>query len=297
MTANQIAYNRHLEDKRNHLVLEQHSAMQAEAAKSQADTAAKRAEEEGRHNKATETINWWSAQEVQRHNLAGESLEQGKLTETSRHNRASEQLAQKQFESTDRLNRAQSEAVLRQAAVSERKVGVEESALAETIRHQTTVEAETRRYNDIQASLRSRELQEAERTHRANESISSAAVGATIHSANLSYAANMERNRVALKQADLANSLAKAQLREQQRHSQVQEQQGQSDVETRAAQERFNEYYGRGQLGQGRSRLDIEQQNANSNTANAVTGGIKNVAQGLEAGSRLAGSIISLFGG
>lgn len=150
MTANQIAYAKHLEDQRHNLVQEKHehystrtARMAARAQRSQAGTAAARQREEARHNIEGERVNWWNAQEANRHNLA------------------SERLTQQQNVWEHAFKESQAEASLRQAAVSERQAAVSESN-AETQRQLAATESSRvqlqHAYNMGQLSARSAEL-------------------------------------------------------------------------------------------------------------------------------------------
>nr|AVX53500.1 putative ORF1 [Marmot picobirnavirus] len=126
MTANQIAYNRQREEVRHNAELEKQgrihlahehatagaSVKQAEAAVSQAGTAALSQKETARHNAQQEQINWWYnsayANEMRRHNMEGEAI-----------NRI-------QVDNLHEYQLAQGQAALRQAAVSERQASVAE---------------------------------------------------------------------------------------------------------------------------------------------------------------------------
>lgn len=78
MTANQINYARHLEDKRHNKVMEdQGQQVIRETGRHNLvteDIAWYNAYEQGRHNKATESIGWFTAKEQKRHNLASEDI-------------------------------------------------------------------------------------------------------------------------------------------------------------------------------------------------------------------------------
>lgn len=142
MTANQINYGKLLEDSRNHRVLEQHSQIQAEAARSQAVTASKRQVEDARHNQESERVNWWSAQEQGRHNLATEAFQSGQLS-----------------------------VLQRQAAVAERQATVQEGTLAELIANNAFTRAETQRANIARENVQMQNYAEQARSNRANEQI------------------------------------------------------------------------------------------------------------------------------
>lgn len=131
MTANQIAYAKHLEERRHNRVSERHEhrdvesrSLTAAANWWQASTASKRAVEEGRHNRAEEERNWWlnraATAETQRHNEAQEYLQGIQAAETRRHNESQEGVAWFSANALRNYQLNQSEALLRQAAVAER---------------------------------------------------------------------------------------------------------------------------------------------------------------------------------
>lgn len=154
MTANQINYGRLKEDIRNHRVLEVHSGQQAQAALSQASTAAIRASEEARANREKERVNWWNALEQGRHNQVTESTERYRV------------------ESLADYQRIQSSVLQRQAAVSERQAAVQEGTLAEMIANNAAVRQETQRANIARENWQMQQYEEAARANRANEQIS-----------------------------------------------------------------------------------------------------------------------------
>lgn len=218
MTANQIAYNRQREEVRHNLVSELHSGQQAQAALSQADTAGKRQTEDARHNRETERVNWWTAQETQRHNVSQEQIGWGNLDESRRHNLAQERTNQFAAESTARYQSAQSEAVLRQAAVSERQAAVaernaavNEGNLAESIRHNGVLEAESQRHNQYQESIWTRQADETVRSNKAKEALSQAQIGL-----GYSQLAESVRHNKAYESEVNRSNLANEQLRSQQ---------------------------------------------------------------------------------
>lgn len=98
MTSNQIAFAKVKEDRRHNRVSESNDLIKARAAASQAGASWYSANELQRHNIATESINWYTAQ-----SLAGlQSAQAGKLEsetgELVRHNLASEDLTQQQVD-------------------------------------------------------------------------------------------------------------------------------------------------------------------------------------------------------
>lgn len=171
MTANQIAYAKHKEDVRHNVETERQnlihlrhehttsraSKTQAEAAISQAETAAGKLAEDSRKNRANEQINWWynsaMANEVKRHNL-----------ETETTNRF-------QADSLREYQLKQGEALLRNAAVAERNATVNERELENsstraraslTSANAAWVNAQTSRAN-VQELIRSNKANEAMR--------------------------------------------------------------------------------------------------------------------------------------
>lgn len=104
MTANQIAYAKHLEEKRHNVETESQGrrdvesrALTASANWWQAETAMRRSQEESRHNREAEATNWFATLETQRANTEREAIQwwQNRTTaaETQRHNEAVEREA------------------------------------------------------------------------------------------------------------------------------------------------------------------------------------------------------------
>lgn len=158
MTAQQIAYAKHREERRHNIATERLGRKQAAIAKQQADastsqasTAAARQGEDSRHNYEQELINWFATR-----NLAS-------------------------------LQQAQGQALLRQAGAAERQAGASESQartaalnaqtrvseLGETIAHNRNVENETRRYNleRIEQDRYATQVQSAYNVARASEAM------------------------------------------------------------------------------------------------------------------------------
>lgn len=188
MTANQINYGKLQEDIRNHRVLEVHSGQQAQAALSQAATAAGRASEEARANREKERVNWWNA------------LEQG------RHNQITEATERYRVESLADYQRVQSSVLQRQAAVSERQAAVQEGTLAELIANNAAVRQETQRANVARENWQMQQYEESARSNRANEQIS--------RDRNLLTQNQLEESR----RSNMANeAIKRAQLAEQSR--------------------------------------------------------------------------------
>lgn len=176
MTANQIAYARHQEDKRHNLALESQGQEElkykkgtSDAALMQAEVAKIRAVEEGRHNLISEQISSKIASESERHNVEMESAQKGALAESIRHNMFGEELSAKSATSLIKLQDRQGVAVLQQAQASlsqaaaahisaaaaqeqARVAGVNaatrQSELAETIQHNAITRNEVARHNE-----------------------------------------------------------------------------------------------------------------------------------------------------
>lgn len=101
MTANQIAYARHLEERRHNVETESQGrrdvesrALTANASWWQAETAMRSQQEGARHNREAEATNWFAALETQRANTEREAIQwwanRAQVEETQRHNRAAE---------------------------------------------------------------------------------------------------------------------------------------------------------------------------------------------------------------
>lgn len=154
MTANQIAFNKAKEEARHNRVSERHEhydtrsrRMQAEAASSQAATAARQVD-----------VNWWAAQEGQRANMAKEA-------ETYRHNYQQEELSRYQAMTAAAAAQDQARAALQQARIAGVNAATRQSELAETIRRNSAA--------ITQAQL---ELRETGRRNLAQEAISRSSV-------------------------------------------------------------------------------------------------------------------------
>lgn len=136
MTANQIAYAKHLEESRHNRVSERHEHQDVHTRRQQAQTGWYSARETARHNAEQERVNWWSAQEVGRHNLADERTKQFSAN------------ALRDFQ----LN--QSEALLRQAGAAERQGDVAYENMLVNRRNAATSEANTKlRSDELAASI------------------------------------------------------------------------------------------------------------------------------------------------
>lgn len=132
MTANQINYFRAQEEQRHNMVLERHehrqvaaSEMQARASTTQAEAAKMRQVEEVRHNQNTEAINWFQAER-------------------------DAELKRAQVSSLDvqaQAAKRQAEAATTQAAASMLQAQTRANELSESIRHNQSLENESRRHN------------------------------------------------------------------------------------------------------------------------------------------------------
>lgn len=168
MTTNQIAYNKHLEEKRHNLVTESHEAQDvisrqitAQAASSQAATAANRLTEDQRANREKERVNWFNAQETARHNLRLEDLSQYSTDKSTAETRYRTDTEARLKEVDQQLKReeigveshkAQSQRISSLASelaarASMFNANTNKQNLAELIRHNTEVESETKRSN------------------------------------------------------------------------------------------------------------------------------------------------------
>lgn len=118
MTANQIAFAKHLEEKRHNAETERQGktdvqSRQISAAANwwQAQTASARQSEDARHNAETERTNWFSTLEAQRANQEREAIQwwvnRATAGEAQRHNLETERLAQLNYSETERSHRAQ----------------------------------------------------------------------------------------------------------------------------------------------------------------------------------------------
>lgn len=188
MTANQIEFAKHRETRRHNYVTERQgwrdvstrsrqadaAMLSAYASTSQAETAARRAKEESRHNQELERVNWWSTERSQ--------------TELERHNAESEKQAWVNLTQLGDLQRKQGESLLRQAQVAERNADVNEtdsvsrriSALASrtgaSAAYQNALTnhnalAESMRHNLELERLQGFTIRETERSHRQSESL------------------------------------------------------------------------------------------------------------------------------
>lgn len=203
MTSNQIAYNQHLETQRHNRVSEIHEhqdvrsrRMSAQASVSQAETARMRQIEEARANAAKEQINWFDSYENQRHNIASERQQKYQTDTVSRDTRYKID-TERQLKEVDQQLKRVDQGIEQHKADSQRisslaselssraqimNASTNAQNLLEVIRHNQSVEAETRRSNmnnELINSLRSAETTrhnvsmelEAQNSRRTNTSL------------------------------------------------------------------------------------------------------------------------------
>lgn len=160
MTANQIAFNRSIEDARHNRVIEgiekhkaestrmgaEASLTSAEASRSQASTAAARQVEDARHNVEDESIRRGQLQvssgqleESHRANVASETIRKNQLEEEKRHN-----LAQESIGST------QASASIISAKAQQQQASVASLRQAEDARHNLVAEGISERMTTAQ---------------------------------------------------------------------------------------------------------------------------------------------------
>lgn len=238
MTANQIAYNRHIEERRHNRVSERHEhydtrsrRMQAEAASSQAATAEKQV-----------GVNWWLAQESKRASLAKEA-------ETYRHNYQTEELDRYKSMTAAAAAQDQARAALQQASTARVNAVTRQSELAETIRRNSAAIAQAQS-----------ELSESKRRNLAQEAISRSSVAETTRS-NLA-----------------AEALKGLQLEEQTRHNIEQEKVATSGALTASRQASVAEQNAATNIYQAniaQQRADAEDKRVRNDTVRTVIGGVE----------------------
>lgn len=198
MTTNQIAFNKHLEEKRHNRISEIHEHQDVQsrrttalAAQSQAATAASRLVEDSRANREKERVNWYNAQETARHNLRLEDLSQyntDRITGETRYKTDTEARLKEidQQIERDRLDverhRAQSQRISSLASdIAARAQSLNASTnvqnLQEVVRHNQQVELETRRSNMNNELIRSLANAENIRHNSVSESQSGRKIG------------------------------------------------------------------------------------------------------------------------
>lgn len=160
MTANQIAYAKHLEESRHNRVSEVHEHQDVQTRKFVANTGWYSAKEQARHNMEQERVNWWDTKT--------------RNAENERHNREDERTKLFSANALRDFQINQSEALLRQAATSERQAQVAEENARTNARNAAT------RENELAASIRAvnknvglgySQLQETSRHAKAQEYI------------------------------------------------------------------------------------------------------------------------------
>lgn len=287
MTANQIAYAKHREDVRHNRVSERHEhrdvqsrELQAKSAWSQAGTAQIRAEEDARHNRETESAQWW--------------MNRATITEQQRANQEKERISWYDAMSNDAYRRSTAQAQHRTVDVAERnaltawhKLGVDElnartaaykaeqtartaDAQARANEIRSAELAETIRQNKAWLGFNYANLSETGRTHRANESIQSA-YNAAVTAESRRH--NVESEKVATSQAISAAKQAAAATQNAYTNSRNASS-NQQNANTREAE------------------LEVQRKNATSNRINAVANAGRTVISGVRSFSGLAASII-----
>lgn len=260
MTANQIAYAKHLEESRHNRVSERHEhadvqtrRMGAEtnwfAAQAKASNDSRVTDESIRHNRATEDYNRWQTQfttaELTRHNQAMENVQYLNALESQRHNQEQERT---QFYSANALREFQlnqSEALLRQAYTSERM------AAAAELNAKFSGQQASASLKQAEASLRNAAVNETNARTRQNELAASIAMNSA--QVGLGYSQLAESKRAHM-QAEITQARnVTGTLSETRRHNE--------------AMESINS----SQAGTARMNAHTNQRNASTNSYNAKT--------------------------
>lgn len=161
MTANQIRYGEHLETKRHNRVSEVHEhgrvlaeQEKARAATTTAETGRSVLAESIRHNQETERQNWWNIQnqrvEEQRHNRETEGVQWYNAGVDERYKSRTAAVQERNAAVNERqasVGERQASVAERNARTNERNVQLGYSQLAESIRHNSTMEVETATHN------------------------------------------------------------------------------------------------------------------------------------------------------
>lgn len=270
MTANQINFAKLKEDERSHRANEAINRQQAEAATSQAATAAARASEDQRAHQATESINWFQAAETQRHNREGESVALANLMEAQRSNYVREEIQRRQLSEQQRANRAQES--FKAADVMNSIYQVQQST-AETAR----ANRERERQKDLELrqqqeqNLRTSAIQarSAEGTVLRGLAAQEQAKAAAANVQVAAYNAETSRIATALRSDELAESIRKTnvQLAETTRHNQILENQGQQGIYQRSQE-----------IGIAARNARSAEKNAGSNRIRSISGAIKDIS-------------------
>lgn len=238
MTANQINYARTKEDRRHNLVTEEQKLRdiaigerQALAAELQASTASKRQLEDARHNRESETINWFSTRnqiaETQRHNREQEQVSWFSAQSQDRHNYEMRQIQSRQADAAQLqattawnalgIQRLDANTRARQAAVAEQQLGIN--------RRQASVAERQAAVAERNAAVNEGQLGVSRRLASASEAQASAAItsaSASQTSARAAYTNAVANQANALtRQGELSESIRRntINLAEQERHN------------------------------------------------------------------------------
>lgn len=254
MTANQIAYASHLETQRHNTVTEyqnkqdvQSRAATAAANYWNAQTNAFKAQEDKRHNLASE-------EEIYRHNIHSEGIETNKLSETIRSNRENEQINWFKAQTDADYKYKQGESALRQATAAEAQAAAAtqraqtDASRLDIERYQAQSNRQNAVANSIQAGVaqqnatireaelaqRKRESDELVRTHRANEGIQWAALAETVRSDKAGEYLSAQRNAETARTNAANEAIRRSDHMETVRHNMTTEGLTERDVTSRA---------------------------------------------------------------
>lgn len=158
MTANQIAYSKHLEEARHNRVSERHEHYDTRTRRMTAITGAKSLEETQRHNTETERLNWWTATESQRHNQEVERQNwwnmQTTAAENRRHNTVTEAQRSLEIENDSQYKRDTAWAQQMQASAAMRRAETAQyDAETSRMNAETNSRNATTRENELAASI------------------------------------------------------------------------------------------------------------------------------------------------
>lgn len=178
MTANQIAFNRAIEDARHNVVMEDIEHQKARAAKSQADSsklsaqasmqqaqvASNRQIEDARHNLQDEevrrgqlAVSQAQQKEIERYNRVAQQLNESALAEQAMHNRASESASFQQARAAN-VN----------AAASAKRAEIESARQAENERHNLVAESIEQQNADTARKRQTADATESQSKTQAN---------------------------------------------------------------------------------------------------------------------------------
>lgn len=191
MTANQIAYNQHLEAGRHNRVMEALSERElgtkeatSQAALEQARVAAQRQVEDARHNAEMEHQNWYSTlavtEETARHNRAGEEVNWFNASSQRDHFTRADAIAREQLKISQHMadsqrisaqaSRTSAAAAYRQSSAALQNAATNVLQVSELQRHNTAVESEQHRTNVVQETINSMKHAETMRHNKESES-------------------------------------------------------------------------------------------------------------------------------